>query len=336
MRTGIGTLTALALAAGLATSAGATLSANLINGGTFEGAGFNGVDTTNENLSFLKLLDSPRTAAEIGANTDPVRAWQFHSGGVAAEDAGGYTTGQTFTDVGKWIGAFGMGILPDARSPETLGVNINRSIVQRNGQPTGVLESVGYRSWATQIIAAPANQIAGPATINFDYWFNQWEDVVQDADSIFHVWIGGVNEADLPTWQDRAGPLWGGATTDPNWPNVNPLWDSPDWNTWGWGGIGSDKPDVGSQGLQWHTFSATNPGDTTFNITTPYDYYYVSMWMTTYSEPHPYFWLYGKKPTDRMAVAVDNMDFRVTVQNPFGHCDMNLDSLVNVQDINPF
>ena len=61
--------------------------------------------------------------------------------------------------------------------------------------------------------------------------------------------------------------------------------------------------------------------------------------MATYSEPHIYFWLYGSKPSDRMAVGIDNIDFRVSVANardPFGHCDLNLDGLVNVQDINPF
>lgn len=341
MRASIGYLTALALATGLTATAGAALSDNLINGGTFEGAGFNGVDTTGEAIEpIIKIYDSPRTQAEVDATTDPVRAWQFHSGGTAAEDTDWYTTGQTFTDVGKWIGQWGIGIAPNPRSPEVIPSSINRTIVQRDGQPTGVLEGAGFRSHAAQIVAAPANQVAGPATIDFDYWFNQWEDVVADADSIFHVWIGGLNEADLPTWQDRASPIWGGNPAgDTDWSNLNPIWDSPDWNTWGWTGIGSDKTDIGSQGLQWHNLAADNAGAGDFNITTTYDYYYVSIWLTTYSEGHPYFWLYGGKPTDRMAVAIDNIDFRVSVQNardPFSPGDMNLDGLVNVQDINPF
>ncbi|MCC7204263.1 MAG: hypothetical protein IT441_04240, partial [Phycisphaeraceae bacterium] len=41
------------------------LSDNLINGGTFEGAGFNGVDTTGEAIEpIIKIYDSPRTQAE--------------------------------------------------------------------------------------------------------------------------------------------------------------------------------------------------------------------------------------------------------------------------------
>ncbi|MCC7409658.1 MAG: hypothetical protein IT442_16455, partial [Phycisphaeraceae bacterium] len=166
------------------------MSDNLINGGTFEGAGFNGVDTTNEIIEpFIKIYDSPRTQAEINATADPVRAWQFHPGGVAAEATDAYDIGESFTDVGKWIGYYGIGIVPDPRSPEITGAGINRTIVQRDGQPNGVLESAGFRGWATQIMQAPAGHVAGPATIDFDYWFNQWEVEVADADSIFHVWI---------------------------------------------------------------------------------------------------------------------------------------------------
>ncbi|MCC7408854.1 MAG: PEP-CTERM sorting domain-containing protein, partial [Phycisphaeraceae bacterium] len=194
---------------------------------------------------------------------------------------------------------------------------------------------------ATQIMQAPAGHVAGPATIDFDYWFNQWEVEVADADSIFHVWIGGLNAADLPEWQDRASPLWGGnPVADADWSNLNAIWDSPDWNTWGWTGIGSDKEDIGSQGLQWHNLSVDNAGVGSFNIDTTYDYYYISTWLTTYSEPHAYFWLYGGKPTDQMAVAIDNVDFRVTLAGAPDYsqylCDFNLDGLVNVQDINPF
>ncbi|MCC7204241.1 MAG: hypothetical protein IT441_04125, partial [Phycisphaeraceae bacterium] len=65
MRASIGYLTALALATGLTATAGAALSDNLINGGTFEGAGFNGVDTTGEAIEpIIKIYDSPRTQAE--------------------------------------------------------------------------------------------------------------------------------------------------------------------------------------------------------------------------------------------------------------------------------
>ncbi|MCC7406547.1 MAG: hypothetical protein IT442_00640, partial [Phycisphaeraceae bacterium] len=175
---------------GLALPALGAMSDNLVNGGTFEGAGFNGVDTNSEDLNaFIKIYDSPRTQAEINASADPVRAWQFHSGGVAAETVDGYTTGETFTDVGRWIGNWGISAAIDPRSPELLPASINRTVVQRDGQPNGVLEGAGFRSHATQIMQAPAGHVAGPATIDFDYWFNQWEVEVADADSIFHVWI---------------------------------------------------------------------------------------------------------------------------------------------------
>lgn len=79
------------------------------------------------------------------------------------------------------------------------------------------------------------------------------------------------------------------------------------------GGADWQKPDIGSQGMAWHTLSTTHPVETTFNIDTPYDYYYVSAWLCVYSEPHPYFWLYGGIATDRMAVAIDNVSLRVSV-----------------------
>ncbi|MCC7408164.1 MAG: PEP-CTERM sorting domain-containing protein [Phycisphaeraceae bacterium] len=289
------------MACAVSSSASALLSDNIIQDGDFE------------NLSGLKLADSPRTLEEMYAGTNPVRSWQFHPGGIAAENAGGYVIGQPFSDLGKWIGEWGINTASNPRSPETIPSMVNRSIVQRDGQPTGIMEGAGFRSWVTQVVTAPVGHTAGPAVIDFDYWFNQWETNPGDADSIFHVWVGGLNQADLPTWQDRAGPLWGGETTDSNWTNLAPLWDSPDWNTWGWNGIGADKPDVGSQGLQWHIFSMTNPAETTFNIATPYDYYYISVWQCVYAEAHPYFWLYGGKPTDRMAVAIDNVSLQVSV-----------------------
>ncbi|MCC7145494.1 MAG: hypothetical protein IT443_03540 [Phycisphaeraceae bacterium] len=280
-------------------NAWALLSDNVIQNGDFE------------SLSGLKLADSPRTQAEIAAGANPVRSWQFHPGGIAAE---GPTSGQYFTDLGKWIAPWGISTYDDPRAAYNLGDNSapnNRSIVTRNGQQTGVMEGALFRGWVTQVVAAPVGHTTGTAVIDFDYWFNQWETTPDYGDSILHVWIGGFNEGSLPSWDDRAMPIFGGSQADLNTMGATPLWDSPDWNTTGWSGIGSEKPDIGSQGLDWHTLSMDNPGTNTFEITTSYDYYYISAWLTVYIESHPYFWLYGGRPTDTMAAAIDNVSLQL-------------------------
>ncbi|MCC7203526.1 MAG: hypothetical protein IT441_00470 [Phycisphaeraceae bacterium] len=326
----------------LAAPAFGALSDNLVSGGDFEqltkvafypGPGGGSVVM---DYPYVKEQHSPRTADEVSAGTNPVRAWQFHP----QFDVGRWITNWGAGPSGDYDNQLGITAKPDPRSlyvnggwtERVNGINVSQDPTNASNH---FLEGVLFRPHAAQIMQAPANQVAGPATINFDYWFNQWEDVITDADSIFHVWIGGVNAADLPDWQDRAGPVWGGAPPA----GYNPIWDSPNWNTWGWAGIGDDKPSIGSQGMQWHSLSGMYPETTTFNLDTTYDYYYISVWMTTYSEGHPYFWLYGGKPTDRLAIGIDNIDFRVTVGNvrdPFLPGDMNLDGVVNVQDINPF
>lgn len=307
----------------------AGLSPNVIVGGNFE------------STSAIKILDSPRTQAEINGGLTPVRSWQFHPGGVAAENAGGYTVGQEFSDLGKWIGAWAISTNDDPRAlynqTGNNGAPNNVSLVSRDGQNTHVMEGVRFRSWVAQVVQAPANHVAGTATIDFDYYFNQWEpDPVGEADSIFHVWIGGLNT--LPTYADRAGPIFGGyvdgsdSGTGGKW-SLNPLWDSPNFNSFASGGsaIGFDKPMTGSQGQVWHKFSDMYPSQVTFNISTPYPYYYVSVWQTVYSEPHPYYWMYASKPSDQMAVAIDNISLQLPI-NSVLLGDVNKDGHVKTND----
>jgi hypothetical protein len=89
---------------------------------------------------------------------------------------------------------------------------------------------------------------------------------------------------------------------------------------------------VGSQGLVWHDFSTDNPGLDTFQITTAYPYYYVSIWECVYSEKH-YYWAINKPPADQMAVAIDNVDLRFPVALL---ADVNLDGSRNALDISSF
>jgi len=319
--------------AGVTAALGSQLSGNIVVGGDFE------------SVNAIKMLDSPRTQAELDAGTNPVRSWGFHPGGIAAEDAGGYTAGQHFDDFGKWIGAWGIST-SDNRNASTAPNNV--SLVNRGGSNTHVMDGARFRSWVAQVVQAPANHVSGQATINFDYYFNQWEDVPVGADSIFHVWIGGMNT--LPTAFDRAGPIWGGHLDGSDEPagggkwSLNPIWDSPNWSTlWdpsgqSWTGIGAypAKPLTGSEGATWHSLSTSYPSSVTFNIDTPYQYYYISMWQCVYSEGHEYFWMYGGKIIDQLAIAIDNIDLRVSVASAVVLGDVNLDGNVNALDISGF
>ena len=108
---------------GGSTAFGAVMSPNLIVGGDFE------------SLTAIKTSDSPRTQAEIDEGRSPVRYWQFHPGGIAAENAGGYTVGQHFDDFGKWIGQYGIGTDDSPRPHPWLApapLPNNRSLVERD------------------------------------------------------------------------------------------------------------------------------------------------------------------------------------------------------------
>lgn len=304
----------------------AVMSPNVIVGGDFE------------SINAIKTLDCPRTQAEIDEGRNPVRAWQFHPGGIAAENAGGYTIGQAFSDLGKWIGQYGIGtedFPPRQQWPYPSAYATNRSLVERDGQATHVMDGVMFHASFSQVMAAPDTHVAGAATIDFSYWFNRWQDAYGlEGDSTLHVWIGGLTS--LPTYADRAGAIFGGnldgseTGSGGKW-SLSPLWDSPNWTLWPWSGIGSDKPAVGSQGLAWHELSADYPSSATFTIDTPYPYYYISIYQSVATSALDPFW--EPLVSSRMAVAVDNIDLRLPLA-PVGDC--NLDGLINALDIAPF
>jgi len=310
----------------------AVLSGNLMGGGDFE-------DT-----SYLKLADSPRTQAEIDALANPVRAWQFHQGGIAAP--GEPNEGEWFDDFGKWMGAFGMSTVNSPRTsfPGTVPAMTNVSLSGGNH----FMEATFSRPWAGQIIKAPAGQIPGAAKLDFDFYFHYWDPVNLDATpQLLQPLIIGINEADLPTWQDRWGPHnnddWMNASPSPgssqaNWEyvyigaNFNSLEDESDSSH---GGTGNSMPYIPDTGDGWHSYSdgwsetvgdyvtGTDPWldvtyhDGTFNITQTYDYYYVVMRHVVYSESHPYWWM--NMPhllSDAMSVAFDNVSLQLQVPEP--------------------
>jgi len=211
------------LAAGISTTpAWGALSANLLGGGTFQGTGFTpGANGVGENLSALKTDDSPRTQAEINDGTSPVRAWQFHQGGVAAETAGGVTTGQSFTDLGRWIGASqsppGFSTFDNPRAVGVVPALQNRTVVTRNGQPNGVMDSVAFRWGMGQFVAAPANVAAtGTAQLDYDYFFRYWEGnptagsydmgKLNSTPQILQVAVWGLTADQLPAYAARFEP----------------------------------------------------------------------------------------------------------------------------------
>jgi len=317
------------------------LSPNMIGGGTFEDfsqtvyTADSGQTVTD--YTYYKHLGSPLTNAEITAGeTRPVRPWQFH---------------REF-DFGRWMPVWGAGegdygsqtgisIYDNPRSLWNDSTGWSQQVCTNNisADPLNagnhVLDGVFFRSWVGQFMEAPANHVAGTATIDFDYYWDNWQPpATVDAASIFHVFIYGVTEAQLPDWSQRWGP---GLQDNFNGPNgADVLWTSPNWEEWGWTGPGSDEPAIASLGNQWNDFSADHPDRATFEITTPYPYYYIAVWECVYSEGAQYWWLYGGKPADQMAVAIDNIDFRVSVAGSVVLGDVNLDGNVNALDISGF
>jgi len=309
---------------------------NVVGGGTFEDlsqtvyTADSGQTVTD--YTYYKHLGSPRTQAEIDVGTNPVRPWQFH---------------REF-DFGRWMPVWGAGSgdygtqtgisaydTPRSLWSDSTGwsqqVCTNNISVYPLNSGNHALEGVFFRSWVGQFMEAPVNQVAGTASIDFDYFWNNWQPpATTDAASIFHVFIYGVTEAQLPDWNERWGP---GAQSNFDGPNgADVLWTSPNWEEWGWTGPGSDEPGIASQGNQWNSFSTDHPDRATFEITTPYPYYYITVWESVYSEGAQYWWLYGGKPSDQMAIAIDNIEFRLPV--PLG--DVNLDANVNALDISGF
>ncbi|MCC7145421.1 MAG: hypothetical protein IT443_03170 [Phycisphaeraceae bacterium] len=313
------------------------LSSNLLPNGDFEDftkttytadSGESTLDWTG-----FKYEHSPRTAAEVTANANPVRAWQFHPD----------------FDLGRWIEPWGTtsadrGITnwDDPRAAYALGNFVSTQNISEDPLNPGnhVLDGVRFRTSVGIFIQAPAAHVAGTAEIDFSYYWNNWTglppgDPESHAASIFSMTVAGVNQADLPTWQDRWGPnAWQG-----DWGPAGAvlLWNSPNWSEWGWEGPGSEEPEIHSLGNQWNSFSADHPDRVQFDISTPYDYYYMEINQITYAESHPYFWLYGGLPSDSFALGVDNITLKVSVQGPsFIPGDFNGDGVVTLSDINPF
>ncbi|MCC7409023.1 MAG: hypothetical protein IT442_13210, partial [Phycisphaeraceae bacterium] len=220
----------LLVAAVLALPVHAALSPNLIVGGTFEGSGFNTApDGANEDLSFLKMQDSPRTVDEVNLNLTPVRAHQFHSGGTIGE---GPDAGQTFTDLGRWIGAtggdpsIGFTTFDNPRGVGLTPALQNRSIVTRNGQPNGVIDATAFRWGMAQFVPAPENVASsGTAQLDYDYFFRYWEGnptagvydlgALNDPPQILQVTVWGIMADELPTYADRFEPRHDGYMTPP-------------------------------------------------------------------------------------------------------------------------
>ncbi len=325
-----------ALGLWLTTPAMASMSPNLLPYGDFE------------SWDSIKTATSPLTDPEINAGATPIPAWAFHPQ----------------FDLGRWIGSWSMSNFSDPRTAWIAGED--PAPLNRSGWDNYFLEGVLYRPWAGVFVQAPANMTAGQAQLDFDFYFDYWDPIQPGTTpQIFQVVVHGLHAADLPTWQDRFLIY-----NFDDWDNSNPPSNSPQGN---WDRIYTsaefnsqqhaldmdgdpERPYLPSQGAQWHRYSdgwteiappgyVLGPGegedgslyyDGTFNIDQPYDYFYLTFRMVTYSEEHMYFWLYGGQPTDVMSIAIDNVSFQVSVAAAYLPGDFDGSGTVDTQDINPF
>jgi len=322
------TLAALVAALAASPSFG-VLSDNVIGGGSFEELSTTlftaDSGQTVADYPYLKHEHSPRTLAEIASpETRPVRAWQFHP----EFDLGRWITtwGVGGDYPGDYDGMTGISAYDDPRSywdegafpgdgTWTAPVSCNNVSEDPLNPGNHVMEGVWFRPTVGQIVQAPPDHVAGTATIDFDYYWDNWEDPPTDGASIFHVWVWGLPESDLPSWEDRAG-LPSAYDLPSVFPDAELVFTSPNWAEWGWTGPGSDEPEIASLGDQWLTFSQEHPDRAVFEIADPFPYYYVAVWTVTYAEMHPYYWPYGGKPADTFAIGIDNIDLRLQVPEP--------------------
>lgn len=337
----------------LVSSAGtamAALSGNLIPNGDFENRTLvnftSDAGETVQDYQYVKSVHSPRTQAEVNAGAPPIRAWQFHPS----------------FDFGRWIGpwvrghgsnydtAGGMTLFDDprlARSQGQLNYDFNISLDPRRPN-NHVMEGVSFRSGVGVYIQAPANQTTGPASFDFDYFWADWTCNSSTHSGCFTApitiigWVWGVTEDQLPDWPDRTLMLDSDVTEEILHEGAQGtlpytlLFESHQFITW------SDQPAgpnvtrtaPAPQDAQWHRTSDFY--NTTFNINQTYPYYFIQFNLETFSEGDVNWWLYGDAPADEFSVAIDNVDFRMSVLNPVLRGDVNLDGLVNALDISPF
>ncbi|MCC7145425.1 MAG: hypothetical protein IT443_03190 [Phycisphaeraceae bacterium] len=342
-------LLAMLIACLAGSSAQAVLSTNLLPAGDFDDSTihtFVGADGNVQDQRWYKGLASPRTADEVAGNYTPLTVSHFHSE----------------YDFGRWIAPFG-GISahadPRAAYAQALPVGpVNRSTIIRDGQSTGILEGAYFRPWAISMVPAPANQVAGPAQLDFDYYFNYWDPLVlgtTPTPQILQAVVFGVPEEGLPDFASR----WSAWNGD-KWDNSAPAGDQwPENDTWvelyrsaAWNSQahyadlnGTPWPNYAylpSQGDQWQTYSdgvtdsQSNYHDGSFTLNQTFPYYLLVIRLVTYSESHPYFWLEGGKPADSLSVAVDNVSLQVSVGPSFLPGDFNGDGVITLSDINPF
>ncbi len=333
------------LAVAVASPARGALSDNIVISGDFE------------DPQYIKQVDSPRTQAEIDAGTAPVRAHQFHPGGLVGVEPNPANqilpAGTEFNDFNRWIGhwphdgAGGIQIFDDARAAYANGTPIaTHNVVNDPLRPDNrVMEGTYFRGGVRTIIPAPQNQVTGTATIDFDYYFNFWDPAnPETTPQILHVWFFGLTEEQVPDWSDRFNlgdpdVLWGtwNSPGDPGFP-YHLLFDSPNWNSQWWesSDLYFGEPSIGSLGNQWYRFSEEHPDKVEFELDQTFPYYGLMVRMVTYSEGHEYFWLWGGKPSDAFSIAVDNFDIRLPVALAHLPGDFDGSGTVDTQDINPF
>jgi hypothetical protein len=270
---------------------------------------------------YYKTVHSPRTAAEVALGALPVRAWQFHPQFDLGRWLGQWTRGHVgsgFDTVGTFT------LFDDPRAARAAGqMNYDQNVsLDPLDSGNHVMEAVSFRGGIGVYIQAPGGQTAGPATLDFDYYFADWTCTSADHGNVcgqapvrLTGWVWGVTQEQLPDWPDRTMGMDadmvnailhdGSSGTLP----YTLLFESHRWNTFG----PSNDPQVTTQPvepLEWRTLSDDYAGE--FDLDQTFPYYFVQLQMNVFSEQDPK-WFTGDLPTDSFSLAVDNVDFRMSL-----------------------
>ena len=335
-----------------------------LSGNLFDG-NFENVAALKNNYTYDNS-NNPVGAHRFNADGDDFGLWIGRWGLSDLEQNGYYGQGGFSTkDYPRQLNATMVGV-PGVVADDIS--NNNRSVDPYNPS-NHIMETVAFYPTMAQWVQAPANQVAGPIQVNFDFFLNHWQAdtslnwfdqfVIQVYGSNFlpphNVGMGtnipgttfngfdptgGANSVDTTIdgvhykAQKLAQFGWGSDWTnfDPNRPEQWP-------GTNGWKHLDSTVPTVG-----WDDIDAADLGNVIIpsSIAETFPYYSVVINSRIYNEGHEYFWavngygVNGNRASDTgPAIGFDNIDLRVSTRTPIpGDC--NRDGRLTTDDVDPF
>jgi len=316
---------------------------------------------TTAALVFIGLCGSPAARGALSANliqggdfegANPIRVDPTPRGMLPQQFDAIY-------DLGVWLAETGVSNFDDPRDPivDLLGNDNGYSDMGDGLEPLNIsvdplnasnhiLETTAHQTSFGQWIGAPSCPLPnGLMRFNFDFFYDDWDD----ADPLNHQYVDvhlyGLNflPADGSSILNRdPGSFFRPLGDDPV---NNPVGDGELLARFTWGGSYTDPGNVGG-GIDdtggWVTVDTNTPDvlwdDSTASIVLDphanhYDYYALAVDTVVYTDEHLYSWFYSNRVTDTFTQGFDDFNLQIALQQ---RGDFNLDGQTNLLDINAF